>query len=777
MNQNTNGIILNVVPLKFSSNTIQIGRMKGVDKESYRQLREQYAGTHAFRYDSQADEIQNIAIAPNIDPVGRGDLVSIPEHLPLIARAIQQSIFVWLTGSLRIIRKGKKIVFWGQADSALLLSQAVLKLGLKKEAGLEVALRYEIDCRIFQYAEDKSYLGLVIDLATSNIIDIPATDLQARGLEITGRYVCRYQEGDTDSFHRRLELLGRVSALEGTRLLLTDSDGSSRVEATDVLLEPRFENFRDVVELCYGTKASQVLTTLANLRQPINNAPGKLELIRKTVDQLRPRPIVIGNDVSLEFGRLLDETSEQFPQRIETARPTFLFGPQGKNTGIYPDIGITTHGPYMYMYHDRNAPLIAVVCESQHRGTVEQFLQLLRDGFPNEMWKNAKHQNPFPHGLVGKYRLSKIRFEYEECLSPTAQAYQEAATRLLGRLPSAPDLAVVQIREGFQKLYGSANPYLTSKAAFMMAGVPTQSVQIEKISSPDENIAYLLNTISLASYAKLDGTPWVLSTIRPTTHEIVVGLGSTEARVGRLGSRTRYVGITSVFQGDGRYLIWGATREVEYEHYPEALLETLRTAVRHVQQHNAWQEGDKVRIICHVYKRLRDCEVEATKSIVRELANDQFSVEFAFLDISPFHPYHLFNPSQAGVQYWDLISRRQKTRGAGVPQRGICLQLDKLRGLLHLTGPGDLKTGEQGVPKPLLIELHRDSDFTDMTYLLRQAYHFAYMSWRSFFPSTEPITITYSRLIARLLADLKTIPDWNSNVLTFGNLRDRRWFL
>jgi hypothetical protein len=224
-------------------------------------------------------------------------------------------------------------------------------------------------------------------------------------------------------------------------------------------------------------------------------------------------------------------------------------------------------------------------------------------------------------------------------------------------------------------------------------------------------------------------------------------------------------------------LVWGATREVEYDEYPEALLETLRTAVKHVQQHNAWQEGDKVRIICHVYKRLRDCEVDATKSIVRELANSQFSVEFAFLDISPSHLYHIFEPSQSGVEYWDFISKKKKIKGRGVPKRGICLQLDKLRGLLHLTGPLDLKTGEQGIPKPLLIELHRDSDFTDMTYLLRQAYYFSYMSWRSFFPSTEPITIAYSRLIAKLLADLKMIPEWNSNVLTFGSLRDRRWFL
>ena len=105
------------------------------------------------------------------------------------------------------------------------------------------------------------------------------------------------------------------------------------------------------------------------------------------------------------------------------------------------------------------------------------------------------------------------------------------------------------------------------------------------------------------------------------------------------------------------------------------------------------------------------------------------------------------------------------------------MQLDKSRGLLHLTGPGDVKTEEQGLPQPLLVELHSESSFTDMTYLLRQIYHFTYMSWQSFFPATEPVTIKYSRLIARLLGNLNLVTGWDSTVLSVGSLRDRRWFL
>ena len=50
-----------------------------------------------------------------------------------------------------------------------------------------------------------------------------------------------------------------------------------------------------------------------------------------------------------------------------------------------------------------------------------------------------------------------------------------------------------------------------------------------------------------------------------------------------------------------------------------------------------------------------------------------------------------------------------------------------------------MKTDYQGLPQPLLIELHPESDFTDLTYLVRQVFHFSYLSWRSFFPAIEPV--------------------------------------
>ncbi len=238
-------------------------------------------------------------------------------------------------------------------------------------------------------------------------------------------------------------------------------------------------------------------------------------------------------------------------------------------------------------------------------------MKLLRDGLPDETWAKVtawqqnKSPNAFQGGLIGKFRLTRADIQFEEAKGYTAKDYREAVEKLLSRSPNGLDLAIVQTRNSFTKLRGNANPYFVSKAAFMEAGVPVQAIKIENIEANDYQLAYILNNIALASYAKLDGIPWVISTLGPATHELIIGLGYTEVAEGRLSEKTRYVGITTIFQGDGRYLLWGLTREVEFDNYATALLENLRTTIQYVKEENNWQTGDNVRLIFHVYKPLK----------------------------------------------------------------------------------------------------------------------------------------------------------------------------
>jgi argonaute-like protein implicated in RNA metabolism and viral defense len=96
--------------------------------------------------------------------------------------------------------------------------------------------------------------------------------------------------------------------------------------------------------------------------------------------------------------------------------------------------------------------------------------------------------------------------------------------------------------------------------------------------------------------------------------------------------------------------------------------------------------------------------------------------------------------------------------------------------LITTTGPRELKVATHGAPQPLLIQLHRESTFTDLDYLAGQVFRFSALSWRRLYPSRTPVTTVYSDLIARLLGQLRSVRNWNSDI-TSTKLRESRWFL
>ena len=790
----SDSVFMNVAPVGFSQERFRVGRVVYEGEEHYEDLRLRHEHTHVFRFDARDGKIANVAVADGVSPLGDVETVPVEEHLLLLGKAVQRSILGWLAGRLTIIKRGQPLSFWGGVNDSKLLSRAVEGVAagprasnLRVDPRIEVAVRYAMDTRLLWPLGDdvRPYLGLLVDLRTTNVIDVPVEELLDLGVQLTGKYVCKRGEDTDDVVLPRLETIGMISEVDGGRLLLTDSRGAEEVDAGEVLIEPRQENMEEVLEALYGRHAPNIISRLRQLRGPYGSAAGKLQKIQHTLEGLRKRHNVVldGGDLAVTFGELLARGSPYFPEIIETDRPNFLFGAQGRETGRQPDYGVRRFGPYKHMFHSKNEPLIAVVCEASRRGRVEQFAESLRSGFSEEAWREVMRRrrgrpkaNPFDGGLLDKFRLTRVLYEYEQVNGTSAGEYRAAIERLLGRLPRTPDLALVQTRERFKRLRGNDNPYFISKAAFMGAGVPVQAVTEEKIEAEDGQLPYILNNVALASYAKLEGTPWVISTRGPSSRELVIGLGYTEVGEGRLGDKTRYVGITTVFQGNGRYLLWGLTREVEFENYAEALLSSLHTTIRHVKQQDDWQPGDRVRLVFHVYKPLKNSEIEAIKELVDDLVQEEYGVEYAFLDLSSQHMYQLFDPGQGGVGY-QTESGKWRKKGKGVPERGICVQLDRRRALLHLAGPRELKTDEQGAPQPLLIEVHPDSDLDDLTYLTRQIYNFTFLSWKSFFPATEPVTILYSRLIARILGNLRLVAGWDSRVISVGALRDNKWFL
>lgn len=791
-------IILNAAPLSFDRDTINIGYLPDEGKEAYAALREEYRDTHVFRFDRREGLIANVGVA-GAAPLGDTKAQRLDENLFLASRVIQSQIVSWLKGRYTVLRRRSPIIFWASAQRHQLLSRAVQDVAQKRNAeisplsGLDVYVRFRLDTRLLypKGNEPTPYLGLLIDLHTSNVMDVPVSELITRGLDPRGMYVGQRSKERDDFLLPRFETLGRVRDVRDGRLLLTDQkqgDGDSgglaeQIEARSALVEPRSENLAAAIHTVYGRDARAIGDRLHTLRRSYATATGQLGHLVDTLGGLRDHVALNVGGATARVGDFLERGDGLFPLMISTSRPTCLFGPQGRKTGQHPDDGVSKYGPFQYMLHEANEPLVVVVCEASERVRVEQFVDELRDGFPTSEWEGAtknaqvRRENPYAGGLLGKYHLRRVRYEYEEMPDGRPETYRAAIGRVLGRLPRRPDLAIVQTRTEYRGLKGDANPYFVAKSEFMTKGVPVQAVTSEKVEAAPRQIPYILNNVGLASYAKLGGTPWVISTRNPSSREVVIGIGYTESFERRLGPRKRYVGITTFFQGNGRYLAWDVTREVEFEGYAEALLDSLRNTIRYVETENEWEPGDRVRLVFHVYKPLKRTEIEAVRGVVDDLLQDRYAVEFAFLNLTTFHAFRLFDPDKAGVPYYPPGRRGKVMKGPGVPDRGLCFQLDPRTALLQLVGPRELKTDLDGAPEPMLIEIHPDSDVDDLTYLVRQVFHFSFLSWRSFFPSGEPVTILYSRWIAQRLADLRPVTGWDPGAVTLGALRGSKWFL
>ena len=316
--------------------------------------------------------------------------------------------------------------------------------------------------------------------------------------------------------------------------------------------------------------------------------------------------------------------------------------------------------------------------------------------------------------------------------------------------------------------FRAVNPYFAVKAAFLKQRVPVQEITLETMNMPDERLVYALNNLSVATYAKVGGVPWLLKSHPSVAHELVIGIGSQNISSSRLGGQERVVGITTVFSSDGRYLLENRTAAVSYDDYPQELFKSLVHSIGQVRKTDNWRSTDDVRLIFHVFKQIKDLEADAVAKLVDTFGFAQ--VKYAFLHVADDHPFTLFDEAQLGVRWSGA------TKGALAPERGLSVVLGDSETLLCFTGSRELKLAHHGLPQPSLLKLHRKSTFRDMTYLARQAFDFSCHSWRMLTPAPLPITILYSELIARLLAGLREVPNWDPDTM-LGPIGRTRWFL
>ncbi|MEG4428054.1 MULTISPECIES: Piwi domain-containing protein [unclassified Microcoleus] len=649
-------------------------------------------------------------------------------------------------------------------------------------SSFKVFPKYILGPKTFEIQNDESGIGLFLRIKTNWQIQASLSTLQNEGVELRDLYVVRRQCAPGQ---RRL--VGRIDSLSKQIVYLSESfDKIDSIHEEEVWLEGSKAAFSSCLKAILGDKYK-------NFESALNNEESKL-LIGPAVDTTLTKmheflahhsPLDIAPDLQGKIGeRIAAINTKEYQSVITASSVEYCFDPARTKRSPYAWVGIDQYGPFSRQDFSKKTPEIIVFFPDTAQGAVENFLVTLRDGISikkkkidddrNVEWQETSR---YTGGLAKIFGLVNPKFTLEplpwlkNTHNPPAIVYRETIEGTLASREIMPDAAMVVLLDSHTRLPDSENPYLHSKSLLLMAGIPVQEVRLATINQSKNELQYTLQNLTVALYAKMNGVPWTVDHDLTIYDELVIGVGTCELSGSRFTERQRFMGITTVFRGDGNYLLGNLSKDCTYDEYPSVLRNSTLSILREIKNRNGWQPDDTVRLVFHAAKPLKDVDVaNIIAECVTEVGNEQ-NVEFAFLTISHDHPFTMLDKSQQGVNV-----KEGERKGIYAPERGTILQLGRYTRLLSTNGSKLIKRSSTPLPTPLLINLHPQSTYRDLTYLTEQVLKFTSLSWKSLLPASDPVTIYYSELIAGLLARLQNVRGWSPAMLNI-KLRASKWFL
>lgn len=609
----------------------------------------------------------------------------------------------------------------------------------------------------------KPSFGLLIGSRQRWQFKVNLRSLLEQGFNLVGRSVLETQPipGLEGVLAPDETLLGEIVSVNGDEVEITTNEGIVSRKLDSLHLQRKREQIGAFLAFKLGEQ--QATRLFKNLREGRRDReqPGyfysEAAKVASWFSGTKIQPRLYENNGGFSFTVTMNNAFEGSSIQLHRTNLVFDYGPgASENT---PFTGLSRFGPFNAARFERNNLRILVMFHPQSRGAVTQFLKQLIDGIPESRY--------FQRGLKALFRLTSVEPVLKELKSSSAESYEEAIDDAVRDADSRGfDIALVECSEGSKVIPISYSPYYRARARLMSYGIPSQGVRDEHLRANQQTLQYTLGPMALQIYAKVGGTPWRLPATQSVDREILVGIGHSLERPNLWSGaeQSRIVGITTFFLGDGSYMLGERLKSVPYEEYFDELLKALKMSINSVAQEYAWNDGDTVRIVFHIFKPIKNIEADVIARLVESFP--QFKILFAFVTISTEHPWMMFR---------DSTDRDGKTT-VTLCERGDNLILDSHSCLLQIRGDRERPNKKQRPPYPVLIRIHEKSTYKDLKFIAQQIHDFAYLSWRSFFPSETPVTVFYSSLIAAESSKLSKISGWNAIFLD-QHFRRKQWFL
>ena len=620
--------------------------------------------------------------------------------------------------------------------------------------------QYEISLRtISEPGKDLRY-GFTITINHRWNISKSLEKLDDKGIDLSGFNVVHSEPipgkkgilAPTESF------IGKVTKIKNGVAFINTNEGQQEFSASELYLRRNTKEIRKLLtKLLSEDQAEKIVKKSKKssyLKSNYKKYYSKIEeLVSKRFSEWRYY-------CKNKFEFIFSGSSEldHYCYSLKSNKFIFDYGTNSANTSIIQ--GLKEFGPFDSNSFTPKSPEILVICSSKCRRGFSYTMKALRDGISSSSY--------YRRGMKDLFRLQEMIFNLGELKKDTAEGYLEVIKEKLAENDKY-DLVIVEGTDKHEYAKPEENPYYRVKAFLLSKGIPVQALQ-EKHTQNKNNLEYILTPFALQIYSKMGGVPWVLSSYNDVDWEIVVGISHTYIRNNQYvgGQSSRIVGLTTFFSSDGNLLFSDNSKATDYDNFFNELLLSLKSSVNKLSQDMAWKKGQTVRFVFHVFKPMKNTELEVVKELINKFSD--FEIHFAFVQVIDKHPFLLFDKQSKGAV------RRSRVNKKYVPLRKTNLILNEHECLLQTRGANELKIPGNAPSRPVLIRLHEDSTFKDMHHITQQVFKFTHHSWRSINPTHMPVTLYYAQMIARLLGKLRNIPDHNPESL-LSMMKRKKWFL
>ncbi|MDE0152791.1 MAG: Piwi domain-containing protein [Gammaproteobacteria bacterium] len=404
---------------------------------------------------------------------------------------------------------------------------------------------------------------------------------------------------------------------------------------------------------------------------------------------------------------------------------TYLVG-SGK-TAKSQFMGIRSNGPYRQM--DDGVRYLFLFTERTRSLARDIYLGLVGKLFPSQfsgleqMFSVPIHKDIVEHHLVSTFDAAAI------------QSIEGRIQQLKASYPADKVMLVAVLPKGFKGVDSDFDAYGNLKLMALRNNAYCQVVTEDTFFKKDQ-LKWSVSNIGLQMFSKFGGAPWL---VQPAKNDcLIFGIGSVQEK--NQDSVTRYTAYTVCLDssGDFKYIkpLSSSSDEAVY-------LDNLKANLKDVLSSELGEHYKS--LVLHLPYKISRKEIEAIKAVASQIRKaDEFEV--IVIRVNTKHKFLGFSDHNTCVPY-----------------ESTYVQLSANEFLIWAEG---LQHGKEvlhkRVSEPLYIDfIESQEEWVTKKECLQDILNLTGANWRGFNSKAQPISILYSRLIAKFMKEFSHFENVN----------------